>query len=143
MSEVKINYEHLKDAQKVYDCVNKHFDDFDYRGADGDRETNKYATAYVVKDLDLPIDIVSITVHNDDDEEYDAVMYHQNWPVYNELVFMTQYDWLMFDYAWPLDVVDMLNEIMGKYHKMKNRLDLVEKLTYDEQTKQDFTSHTF
>ena len=135
MSEIKIEYKHLEDAQKVYDCVVKHFDDFDYRGADGDWDTNKYATADVVKDLDLPIDIVSITVHNDSDEQYDAVMYHQNWPVYNEVVVMTHYDWLVFDYAWPLDVVDMLNEIMGKYKKMKDKLDFVEKLTYDEQIK--------
>lgn len=130
MSKIEIDYKYLDDAQRIYEAVCSHISDFDWRGADWDWDTNRNVFATICMELKMPFDVVSITLHNDYDETYDAIMYHQNWPVYNEVVVMTHFDWLIFDFANALDVVDLFNDVYREYYKMKDKLDLVDKLTY-------------
>lgn len=122
MSEIKISYPHLENAQQILDCIHKHFNEFDFRGENAERDDNRDALAKVCEELKLWIDICTIITHGDDDE-YDVAMAHFNAPIYNEVVLMTHYDWLIFDFASPFDALSLLNEIMWIYYNKRDVLE--------------------
>lgn len=115
MSVVKLNYDHLENAQYVYEMVQNNYSSFDWGCENASWEKNSEALWSVCETLDMPFEIYHVETQ---DDEFYCVAYHDD-TIKREIIVMTQYDWLALDFSWPLDVVDIINEIMGEVKRMK------------------------
>lgn len=118
MSVVKINFDHLENAQYVFEMVQNNYSNFDWSGADAEWKTNYEALQSVCKTLDMPFEFYNIETEDDD---FYWVAYHDD-TIRREIIVMTQYDWLALDFSAPLDVVDLINEIMWEVKRMQIKL---------------------
>lgn len=108
MDRVCFEYENLEDAQYVYDIVTNNLSKFDWGWADADWGKNFEALRDVCHTLDLPLEFASLGRGDED-----AMVVYTNIDGYKIILAEENKD-LILDYSNPLDVVDIIDELMGR-----------------------------
>lgn len=104
MSEIKLEYEHLENAQSIFNSVQWYFDEFDW-GEDGDWEKNCKAVMKVIRD-NLELEIRVFHMSSGEESWYSLFCYHKKLHTWVEL----REDMCNeCSFYWPLDVVSLID----------------------------------
>lgn len=121
MSKLTFEYPHLDNAQRIFKCIQKHYNEFDWRWPDADRAKNFLAVQRLIVDKEVEdlFDIRLWIVEDEDGERIRSLYtYDERMSTYVDL---NPVEWIeqWFDFGSPLDVLNLLDDFQERASEFK------------------------
>lgn len=122
MSKVTFDYPNLDNAQRIFKCIQKHYNEFDWSWPDADRAKNFLAVQRLIVDKEVEdlFDIRLWIVEDEDGERIRSLYTYDN--RISTYVDLNPVEWIeqWFDFGSPLDVLNLLDDFQERASEFKS-----------------------
>lgn len=123
MSKVTFDYPHLEDAQSIFETIQSNYDKFDWSWPDADWKHNQKALQEVMSNPDVRNQLsntIRLFEVKTETWEVSCTFFFREERLHTFVDLYPEWVEQMFDFAGPMDVLDVLDYAMQRAEEIKN-----------------------